>query len=61
MNATDTLDVLEIEAEDVGSLSLVSSLVATLASQQGNACYRFVGRARGNDCTRPSLASDTRS
>lgn len=46
---TDRKDVLEIEVEDFGGTSLAANLATTLASQYGNAYFRFVARARGAD------------
>ena len=49
-------DVLEIEAEDVGGLSLAASLLTTLSSQYGNGYFRFVARARSADLRWPTYA-----
>jgi hypothetical protein len=46
---TPDVDVLEIEAEDVGGTSLISSLLTTLGTQHGVAYQRFVGRAHSDD------------
>jgi hypothetical protein len=53
---TDREDVLEIEAEDVGGISLAASLVTTLSSQYGNGYFRLVARARSADPRWPSYA-----
>ncbi|MGS0685542.1 hypothetical protein ACVBEQ_10415 [Nakamurella sp. GG22] len=42
-------DTLEIELEDVGDTSWVSSVLTTLSSQSGSATYRFVGVASSDD------------
>ena len=49
-------DVLEIEAEDVGGISLAASLLTTLSSQYGNGYFRFVARARSADPRWPTYA-----
>ena len=46
---TPDVDVLEIEAQDVGGTSLISSLLTTLGTQHGVAYHRFVGRAHSDD------------
>jgi hypothetical protein len=53
---TDQQDVLEIEAEDVGGISLAASLLTILSSQYGNGYFRFVGRARSADPRWPTYA-----
>ena len=53
---TDQQDVLEIEAEDVGGISLAASLLTTLSSQYGNGYFRFVGRARSAEPRWPTYA-----
>ena len=53
---TDRKDVLEVEVEDFGGTSLAASLATTLASQYGNAYFRFVARARGADPRWPTYA-----
>ena len=52
----DQEDVLEIEAEDVGGISLAASLLTTLSSQYGNGYFRFVARARSADPRWPTYA-----
>ena len=52
----DREDVLEIEAQDGGGISLAASLLSTLSSQYGNGCFRFVARARSADPRWPSYA-----
>ena len=49
-------DVLEVEAEDVGGVSLAASLLTTLSSQYGNGYFRFVARARSADPRWPTYA-----
>jgi hypothetical protein len=49
-------DVLEIEAEDVGGISLAASLLTILSSQYGNGYFRFVARARSADPRWPTYA-----
>jgi hypothetical protein len=39
---------LQIELEDMAGASWWSGVLATLASQSGNACLRFVGRVDGD-------------
>jgi hypothetical protein len=53
---TDQEDGLEVEAEDVGGISLAASLVTTMSSQYGNAYFRFVARARSADPRWPTYA-----
>jgi hypothetical protein len=53
---TDQEDVLEVEAEDVGGISLAASLLTTLSSQHGNGYLRFVGRAPSADPRWPTSA-----
>jgi hypothetical protein len=53
---TDQEDVLKVEAEDAGGISLVASLLTTLSSQYGNAYFRFVARARSTDPRWPTYA-----
>ena len=53
---TNQEDVLEIEAEDVGGISLAASLLTTLSSQYGNGYFRFVARAHSNDPRWPTYA-----
>jgi hypothetical protein len=53
---TDQEDVLEIEAEDVGGVSLAAGLLTTLSSQYGNGYFRFVARARRADPRWPTYA-----
>jgi hypothetical protein len=53
---TDQEDVLEIQAEDVGGISLAASLLTTLSSQYGNGYFRFVARARSADPRWPTYA-----
>jgi hypothetical protein len=48
--------VLEIEAEDVGGISLAASLLSTLCSQYGNGYLRFLARARSADPRWPTYA-----
>jgi hypothetical protein len=55
-NTTDREEQLEIEAEDVGGVSLAASLVTILSSQYGNAYFRFIGRARSADPRWPTYA-----
>ena len=43
--ATDHEDVLAVEAEDAGGISLAASLLTTLSSQYGNGYFRFVAPA----------------
>ena len=43
----DQEDVLEIEAEDVGGISPLASLLTTVFSQYGTGTFRFVARPRG--------------
>ena len=43
------VDTLEIELEDVGDASWVSSVLTTLTAQFGSATYRFVGVATSED------------
>jgi hypothetical protein len=50
----DAEELLEIEAEDVGGTSKVASQLATLASQHGNAYFRFVTRVRNPGPHRPA-------
>jgi len=56
LRVTDQEDVLEVEAEDVGGISLAASLATTLSSQYGNGYFRFVARARSADPRWPSYA-----
>jgi hypothetical protein len=53
---TDQEDMLEIQAEDVGGISLAASLLTTLSSQYGNGYFRFVARARSADPRWPTYA-----
>jgi hypothetical protein len=53
---TDKEDVLEVETEDVGGISLAASVLTTLSSQYGNGYFRFVARARSADPRWPSYA-----
>jgi hypothetical protein len=53
---TDQEDVLEVEAEDAGGISLAASLLTTLSSQYGNGYFRFVARARSTDPRWPTYA-----
>jgi hypothetical protein len=53
---TDQEDVLEIEAEDVGGISLAASLLTTLSSQYGNGYFRFVAQAHSADPRWPTYA-----
>jgi len=53
---TDQQEVLEIEAQDVGGISLAASLMTTLSSQYGNGYSRFVARARSADPRWPTYA-----
>ena len=50
------MDVLEVEVEDVGGTSLVSSLLTTLGTQHGVAYHQFVGQARSGDARWPTYA-----
>ena len=52
----DQEEVLEIEAEDVGGVSLVASLLTILSSQYGNGYFRFLARARSPDPRWPTYA-----
>jgi len=52
----DREDVLEIEAEDVGGISLAASLLSTLSSQYGNGYFRFVARAHSADPRWPTYS-----
>ena len=52
----DQEEVLEIEAEDVGGVSLAASLLTTLSSQYGNGYFRFLARARSPDPRWPTYA-----
>ena len=51
---TGEVDVLGVEVEDVGSTSLVSSLLTTLGTQHGVVYHRFVGRAHSGDARWPA-------
>jgi hypothetical protein len=50
------VEVLEIDVEDVGGTSLVSSLLTTLGTQHGVAYQRFVGRAHSADARWPAYS-----
>jgi hypothetical protein len=50
-------EVLEVEAQDVGGVSVAASLVTALSSQYGNAYFRFVAQARSADPRWPTYAT----
>jgi hypothetical protein len=56
LRTLDQEEVLEVEVEDVGGISLAASLATTLSSQYGNGYYRFVARAHSADRRWPSYA-----
>jgi hypothetical protein len=53
---TDGADMLVVELEEAGGSTFVGSLMATLATQSGQAYYRFIGRARSADRRWPEYA-----